>query len=336
MTSEIYSHDHDPGPFFDDLEIGQVLAPSPDLTITGAESALYQAICGDPLTTSLSLPLAEKITGTRTRLVNPSLVMNISIGQSTVATRRVIANLFYRGVVIKRPVLEGETLHTDVAVLGLKSLTPREDRPPRGLALLGITTKSVEDGSTIVDYERCAMLKARNPDLNSEHSSDFGIVSTEIILEDWESRIPKNWDLQSLKKIDKNEWPVGERRTDTLRDTVSNALELVRLTQNQATVHRDPKTSPTSQRLVYGGHTIGLAQASLIRLIPDTATILGWQSCDHVGPVNENDLLTFHHTLLDERPVGQGYIKSVRTQVEATRDSEISPVLDWRLVVYGS
>ena len=94
------------GTFFDDLEVGQILPPSPDLTITSGEIAIYQSICGDPLPASLSLPLAEKITGVSKRVVNPGLVMDISIGQSTVATRKVIANLFYRGVSFQRPVLK--------------------------------------------------------------------------------------------------------------------------------------------------------------------------------------------------------------------------------------
>ncbi|GIS98967.1 MAG: hypothetical protein CM1200mP26_06800 [Acidimicrobiales bacterium] len=44
----------------------------------------------------------------------------MSIGQSTVATRTVIANLFYRGVALQHPVRHGETLHSTVTIRGLR------------------------------------------------------------------------------------------------------------------------------------------------------------------------------------------------------------------------
>tara|TARA_Y100000590_G_scaffold92325_2_gene104351 strand:- start:6318 stop:7328 length:1011 start_codon:yes stop_codon:yes gene_type:complete len=323
------------GTFFDDLEVGQILPPSPDLTITSGEIAIYQSICGDPLPASLSLPLAEKITGVSKRVVNPGLVMDISIGQSTVATRKVIANLFYRGVSFQRPVFEGETLHTEVKIKGLKDLSLRKDRTPRGLALLGITTTCVEDGSTVVDYERCAMLKARDPEKLPGHDDDLGSVETEIVLDEWEHLVPSSWDLSSLKITERESLSSGEIRVDELRDTVSNAMELVRLTQNQAPVHRDASTSAAGERLVYGGHTIGMAQASLSRVMPGIATILGWQSCDHLGPVHEGDVLSFHHTLLDQKKLNEGTISAIKTEVVSTRGSEGSDVLDWRLVVFG-
>ena len=230
MDHEITSDEKTPGTFFDDLTVGQILPPSPDLTITSGEISTYQSICGDPLATSLSLPLAEKVTGVSKRVVNPGLIMHFSIGQSTVATRRVIANLFYRGVSFKRPVFEEETLHTEVVIKGLKDLTLREDRSPRGLALLGIKTTCVDDNSIVVDYERCAMLKARDPKNLPGHCDDLGSVETEIVLDDWESLVPESWDVSSLNREKQENWIIGEKKIDDLRDTVSNAVSYTHLT----------------------------------------------------------------------------------------------------------
>ena len=72
-------------------------------------------------------------------------------------------------------------------------------------------------------------------------------------------------------------------------DVVSSAPELARLTLNIAATHHDSRVG--GQRLVYGGHTIGLALAQATRLLPDLVTVLGWQSCDHTGPVHEGDTL---------------------------------------------
>lgn len=328
--------DHDPGPYFDDLVVGQTLAPAPAVTIGPGEAALYQAICGDPLATSLSHPLAEAVTGQPGALVNPALVLHVSIGQSTVATRRVIANLFYRGVVLHRPVRHGETLQTTVEVRALSELSRRDDRPARGLALLGIHTVRTDDGATVADYERCAMLRFRDATTVTGHDDDLGAVDTRIDLDDWEGRIPSDWDPTPLGHAAVRDWRVGVRRSDMLRDTVGLAAELARLTQNQAPVHRDPALGPEGRRLVYGGHTIGLAQASLVRMLPDTATVLGWQACDHLGPVFEGDVLACHHTLLDERPAAGGRLRAVRVEVDSDSRGEVTPVLDWRVVTWGA
>ena len=336
MKSETSNSEKLPATYFDDLIPGQILPPSPDLTITSGEIAIYQSICGDPLPTSLSLPLAKKVTGMSKRIVNPGLLMHFSIGQSTVATKQVIANLFYRGVSFKRPVFEGETLHTEVVIKGLKDLTLRKDRSPRGLVLLGITTTCVDDDSILVDYERCAMIKARNPEHLPGHCDDLGSVETEIVLDNWKSLVPMSWDLSHLVVKNQEDWVVGMKKIDDLCDTVSNAMELVRLTQNQAPVHRNADTSPTGERLVYGGHTVGLAQASLNRLVPRNATILGWQSCDHLGPVHEGDVLSFEHTLLDQETLTNGKISAIKTEVFCIKGDEKSNVLDWRLVTFGA
>ena len=72
-------------------------------------------------------------------------------------------------------------------------------------------------------------------------------------------------------------------------DVVSSAPELARLTLNIAATHHDSRVG--GQRLVYGGHTIGLALAQATRLLPNLVTVLGWESCDHTGPVHEGDTL---------------------------------------------
>ena len=100
-------------------------------------------------------------------------------------------------------------------------------------------------------------------------------------------------------------------------------------------MHRDPSLGPGARRLVYGGHTVGLAQASVVRLLPDTATFLGWQSCDHPAPVFENDVLSFRHTLLDEQPVAEGRLRAFRTEVEAElTNGSTETVLDWRHITW--
>ncbi|MGI3224281.1 hypothetical protein ACRJ4B_10380 [Streptomyces sp. GTA36] len=126
---------------------------------------------------------------------------------------------------------------------------------------------------------------------------------------------------------------VGRQAADPLRDSISGALDLVRLTQNQAAAHRDPARGQHGHRLVYGGHVAALAQASLARLVPALAAVVGWRSCDHLAPSFEDDLLSFHLTCEDVLPVAGGALIAFRLRGQAHRpDAEPVDVLDFRPV----
>jgi hypothetical protein len=56
-----------------------------------------------------------------------------------------------------------------------------------------------------------------------------------------------------------------------------------------AATHHDYRIG--GERLVYGVHTIGPAFAQITRRLPGFVAVLGWQSCDHDGPVHEGDTL---------------------------------------------
>jgi acyl dehydratase len=112
-------------------------------------------------------------------------------------------------------------------------------------------------------------------------------------------------------------------------DVVTSAPELARLTLNIAATHHDWRVA--GQRLVYGGHTIGLALAQTTRLLPNLVTVLGWESCDHTGPVHEGD--TLHSELqveaADPLPAGRGGVLRLRSLVYAVGEPD-RKVLDWR------
>jgi acyl dehydratase len=113
-------------------------------------------------------------------------------------------------------------------------------------------------------------------------------------------------------------------------DVVSSAPELARLTLNIAAVHHDSRIG--GRRLVYGGHTIGLALAQATRLLPNVATVLGWQSCDHTGPVHEGDTLYSELHIDSAEPTANGGALGLRSLVYAVSETNPEPrqVLDWR------
>jgi acyl dehydratase len=316
------------GPFYDELETGQVLPAPPSVTIDAGMAALYQSIVGERLPLALDDRLSHAVTGRDARLASAGLVLSLASGQSTVATRRVIANLFYRDVRLHRQVHLGDSLHTVVTVKALADASSRADRGLRGKVLLGMTTTA--DDEVVASYERCALLPVRGDRLPG-HADPLPSVDDALVLADYAGSVPAEWRQDRLPPS--RPWAVGERRRDPMRDRVESAGALVRLTHNQAMAHRDPAASPYDRVLVYGGHVIGLAQASLSRLCDGLATVIGWHTCDHVAPAFEGDVLEFSHELVGEHRLEGGAALRV-FRVEAHRagaDPEL--LLAWVPVV---
>jgi acyl dehydratase len=68
-------------------------------------------------------------------------------------------------------------------------------------------------------------------------------------------------------------------------------------------------------------------------MLPNLATVLGWQSCDHTGPVHESDTLYSELHIESAEATDDGGVLGLRSLVYAVSDSADEPdrpVLDWR------
>ncbi|WP_375482539.1 MaoC family dehydratase [uncultured Jatrophihabitans sp.] len=313
------------GPWFEELEHGLRFDRAPAVTLGAGHAAVHQSIVGDRLRLALDDELARAVTG-RAPLAHPGLVCDVAIGQSTLATHHVKANLFYRGLVLHRLPALGDTLHTVTEVVGLRQNQPRAGRASTGLAALRMTTRDQHD-RLVLDFLRCAMLPLRGQAVLTGHADPLDELSVPSIPD---AVAPyADWDLQAYRERvgtvaspkPGSAWAVGGG------DVVSSAPELARLTLNIAKVHHD-RAQGGGRRLVYGGHTIGLAFSQVCRVLPELVTVLGWHSCDHLSPVHEEDTLTSVVSVERVEPgPGGGAVVHLRSLVSA---EEARPVLDWR------
>lgn len=319
------------GPYFDGLSVGQTFDDAPAVTLTSGRAAVHQSIAGDRLAMALDDTLAREVLGAP-GFVHPALVWDVAIGQSTIVTQRVKANLFYRGLVFRRAPLIGDTLRTTTQIAGLRQNRPREGRAPTGLVALHISTVD-QQARPVLDFWRCAMIPLRDPSADTGHADDLDVIGTADIVGPL-ATLTAGWQLDRLQGR------LGSPGFDELRvghgwevvggDVVSNAAELARLTVNIAQVHHDA-TAAGGTRLVYGGHTIAVALSQASRALPTIVTIAGWHSCDHVGPVHEGDTLRSNIEVeqIDPLPRGGGLVQ-LRSRVYEGDDRR--PVLDWRYV----
>jgi acyl dehydratase len=323
------------GPYFEDLHHGQRFDDSPGLTLTGGLAAAHRAIVGGRLPLALDSGLCREVLGPGGGvLAAPNLVWDVAIGQSTTATHTVVANLFYRGVVFRRAPRIGDTLRTVTEVVGLRQNTRKAGRAATGLAALRIST-SDQDGRPVLDFWRCAMLPLRDNEAETGYADDLSAVGRDPAADEL-AGVTADWDLDAYRAgVGGGKHPRPDAG-DVFRvaggDVVSSAPELARLTLNVARVHHD-ETTGASGRLVYGGHTIGIALHQAVRALPGLVTVVGWHGCDHLGPVREGDTLTSVIEVEQTVPAADGTLAHLRSRVRASRqDKPAAEVLDWRFV----
>ncbi len=320
----------DGGPYFDELRMGQVFDSAPSMTLTAGAAAVHQSILGDRLRLALDAELAMAVTKSTAALAHPALVCDVAIGQSTLATRRVKANLFYRGLAFHRFPVIGDSLFTRTEVVGLRQNSAKPGRAPTGLAALRMTTVDGV-GRLVLDFHRCAMLPLRDGAADTGHADDLSAIGTEPVPVDDPTA---DWDAEAYRaRVPGAHFDPAVKGTvlRSTADVVSSAPELARLTLNIAATHHDSRVG--GRRLVYGGHTIGLALAQATRLLPNLVTVLGWTSCEHTGPVHEGDTLysDLHVEAAAALP-GRGGVLTLRSAAYAVgADAEPDrQVLDWR------
>ncbi|WP_156624960.1 MaoC family dehydratase [Mycobacterium sp. 852002-30065_SCH5024008] len=320
------------GPYFDDLSVGQVFDWAPAATLSSGLAATHQAIVGDRLRLACDAVLCTAVTGVPGPLAHPALVCDVAIGQSTLATQRVKANLFYRGLTFHRFPVIGDTIYTRTEVVGLRANSPKPGRAPTGLAALRMITIDQAD-RLVLDFYRCAMLPA-GPDWNPHGAPADDLSGIGAGAPCPAADPAAHWDGEVFRnKVPGPHFHPGLAGAvlRSTADVVTSAPELARLTLNIAATHHDSRIS--GRRLVYGGHTIGLALAQANRLLPNLATVLGWESCDHTGPVHEGDTLYSELHVESAEPTGHGGVLGLRSLVYAAGDVAGEPdraVLDWR------
>ena len=310
-------------PHYDDLPTGATFS-APSVTLTEGHLALHQSIVGDRLRLALDAGLFEAVTGTRGLLAHPMLVCDVAIGQSTAPSARVLGNLFYRGLGA-RPVPLGTTLLTTTEVVARRPAS-------RGRGIVALRVRTVDEhGEPVLDFHRAPLLPAREEGEAADDLDDVGEPVDAVAL------VPVAWDLQPMRVQPLGtlfgQLREGDTYLDEAAETITTAPELARMSLNIAHTHTDASAGPGGERLVYGGHVIGIAAARVTRMLPDVATILAWESCDHLGPSFEGDRLHSRMQITGLEPLADGGLVNLRVRCTATgADERPREVLDWRMI----
>ena len=329
-------------PYFEELSVGRVFDDAPAVTLTSGHAAFHAALFGDRMRLPLSLPLCLAVTGSRRALAHPNLVCNVAIGQSTTPSQRVRGNLFYRGLVLQRPVFIGDTLTTSTEIVARRQNRIKPGRHATGIAVLQVHVENQHE-ETVLHFWRCPMLPCRDPAAETGADDNFDAIPAELDMDAVRAAVDGNWRLDVFRESAAGphfkEIEAGTRYVVHAADTVTAAPELVRQTLNLAQAHTDATASPYGRRLVYGGHTISMASAQLSRALPNLVTLIAWRGCDHRAPVFEGDRLQTELEVIATHELNSGgglvdlhVLVSAERGPEAQEPGKRECVLDWNLL----
>ena len=145
-----------PGNYFEDFRLGQVIRHATPRTITEGEVALYVAFTGARFAVTSSDEVA-RAAGLPRSPIDPLLVFHMVFGKSVPdISLNAVANLGYADGRFLAPVYPGDTLASTSEVIGLKENSNRET----GVVYVR-TTGVNQRGEAVLSYVRWVMVRKK-------------------------------------------------------------------------------------------------------------------------------------------------------------------------------
>lgn len=310
-----------PGHFFEDFKLGQILRHATPRTLTSGDGALYLGLTGSRYALFSADSFAKEC-GLACAPLDPLLAFHVVFGKTVPdISLNAVANLGYAEGRFLRAVYPGETLSAQSEVIGLK-----ENSNGKTGVVYVRTTGFDHNGAAVLSYVRWVMVNKRaaaspapapvtpiladvvdasmlHPpkDLNFTRY-DFGLAGSPHAYEDY---------------------AIGEKIDHVDGMTVEEAEHQIatRLYQNTAKVHFDARAQKESRhgrRLIYGGVAISIARALAFNGLANAALILAINAGRHVNPLFAGDTIYAWSEVLDRADLGP--CGALRLHLVATKD----------------
>jgi len=314
-----------PGNYFEDFAMGQVIHHSTPRTIHSGDVSLYTALYGSRFALASSDAFAQAI-GFPSAPVDDFLAFHIVFGKTVPdISLNAIANLGYADGRFHRPVYTGDTLSTTSEVIGLKE----NSNSKTGVVYVRSTGVN-QRGEIVLDYVRWVMVRKRDeaspapeaviPDLPDAVTVDQLIIPDDLDLsryDDVAAGSPYRWD----------DYAVGEKVDHVDGMTIEEAehMTATRLYQNTAKVHFNQHTEKQGRfgrRLIYGGHIISLARALSFNGLANACRIVAINGGRHVAPTFAGDTIYAWSEILDRYELsGRKDLGVLRLRTLAVKDT---------------
>lgn len=307
-----------PGRFFEDYSVGQVLQHAVPRTVSGGERALYHALyparhalySSDAFAQSCGLPGAPIDDLAAFHVVFGKTVPDVSLNA--------VANLGYAEGRWLKPVWAGDTLRSESEVIGLKQNSNGKT------GVVYVRTRGLNQRDDVVmEYVRWVMVRKSNLDAPAPETV---VPTLKSALDPQDLVIPDGLDFSGYDFVQSGEphrwgdYAIGETIDHVDGVTIEEAEHMMatRLWQNTAKVHFDLTFRPEG-RLIYGGHVISMARALSFNGLANAQMIVGLNGGAHANPCFAGDTVKAWTEVLDKADTAAPGVGAVRLRLVATK-----------------
>ncbi len=316
-----------PGNFFEDFTVGQVIEHATPRTITEGDRALYGAIYPTRFAVPSSAVFAASV-GLDPHPVEELVGFHVAFGKTVPdVSLNAVANLGYAECRFHRPVVPGDTLRTRSEVIGLK----QNSNGRTGVVWVRSTATNQRD-ETAIDWVRWVMVHKRDADAAAPETVVPELADA-VAAEDLVA--PAGLDFTDYDLVAAGEphrwadYAVGEKidHVDGVTLTDPEHMMATRLWQNTAKVHFSAQARPDGSQLVYGGHIISMARALSFNGLANAQLIAAINAGAHTAPALAGDTIYAWSEVLDTAETTAPGVGALRLRLVATKDRDESMTL---------
>lgn len=308
-----------PGRFFEDYHIGQVIRHAVPRTVAEGERALYHALYPARHALYSSDEFAAR-SGLEGSPLDDLIAFHVVFGKTVPdISLNAIANLGYAEGRWLRPVWPGDTLRSESEVIGLRQNSNGKS------GVVWVRTRGLNQVDEVVlEYVRWVMVRKRDadapppdavvPQLAGAVAAGDLVVPEGLSFADYDFELagePHRW----------GDYAVGEKIDHVDGVTIEEAEHMLatRLWQNTAKVHFDATNREDGRRLIYGGHVISMARTLSFNGLANAQMIVALNAGAHANPCFSGDTLRAWSEVLDKAETGAPGIGAIRLRLVATK-----------------
>lgn len=307
-----------PGRFFEDYRLGEVIRHAVPRTVGAGERALYHALYPARGALYSSDEFARSV-GLKASPLDDLIAFHTVFGKTVPdISLNAVANLGYAEGRWLLPVWPGDTLRSESEVIGLKETSSG------ATGVVWVRTKGLnQHGDVVLDYVRWVMVRKRRrevvvpvsvPELAPLVDAKALVVPEGLDFSGYDFGLagePHRW----------GDYAVGEVIDHVDAVTIEEAEHMLatRLWQNTSKVHFDVGQREDGKRLIYGGHVISLARALSFNGLANAQMIVALNGGAHANPCFAGDTVRAWSEVLDRAETSVPSVGALRLRLVATR-----------------
>ncbi|WP_323009136.1 MaoC family dehydratase [Paracoccus sp. (in: a-proteobacteria)] len=310
-----------PGRFFEDYQVGQVIRHAVPRTVAEGERALYHALypARHALYSSDEFAAASGLDGSP---MDDLVAFHIIFGKTVPdISLNAVANLGYAEGRWLKPVWPGDTLRAESEVIGVKENSNGKS------GVVYVRTRGLNQMDEVVlEYVRWVMVRKGDvsapapqpvvPDLAKSVAPEDLVVPEGLDFAQYDFTLagePHRW----------GDYRIGEIIDHVDGVTIEEAEHMLatRLWQNTAKVHFDATFREDGKRLIYGGHVISMARALSFNGLANAQVIAALNGGAHANPCFAGDTIRAWSEVLDKADTHAPGVGAIRLRLVAHKGS---------------